>query len=74
MKFIKRIVIAVVGGTVLILGIAMIVRPVPSFVVIVAGLAILSIEFAWARHLVRKARSYLPGRANPKKIDVPGQD
>ncbi len=48
-KHIKRVVIAVVGGTLLALGIALIVLPGPAFLVIPAGLAILAIEFAWAR-------------------------
>jgi hypothetical protein len=43
----KRGVIAVVGGTVLALGIALIMLPGPAFLVIPGGLAILAIEFAW---------------------------
>jgi len=61
MKRIKRIIIAVVGGTVLALGIALIVLPGPAFLVIPAGLAILAIEFAWAKRWLRKAREWLPG-------------
>ena len=45
----KRILVTVVGGTVLALGLAMVVLPGPAIVVIPAGLAILAIEFAWAR-------------------------
>ena len=63
MKQIKRVVIAVVGGTVLALGIALIVLPGPAFLVIPAGLAILAIEFAWARHWLRSARAVLPRRS-----------
>lgn len=55
-KTIRRIAIAVVGGTVLLIGIAMIVLPGPAFVVIPAGLAILALEFAWAKHWLHKAR------------------
>jgi tellurite resistance protein TerC len=53
----KRIVILLVGGTVLIVGIALLVLPGPAFLVIPAGLSILAIEFAWARRLLRRARS-----------------
>lgn len=60
---IKRIVIAVVGGTVLAIGIALIVLPGPAFLVIPAGLAILAIEFAWARRWLRSARAILPRRS-----------
>ena len=44
----KRIIIGIVGGTVLLIGIAMIVLPGPALVVIPVGLGILSLEFAWA--------------------------
>lgn len=52
----RRIVVLVVGVTVMLVGIIMIVTPGPAFVVIPLGLAILSIEFAWARHWLRKVR------------------
>ncbi len=52
----RRIVIAVVGSTVLLLGVFMLVTPGPGLVVIPLGLAILSIEFAWARYWLRKLR------------------
>lgn len=52
----KRIVIAVVGATVLLLGIVMLVTPGPAIVVIPAGLAILGLEFAWARRWLQTLR------------------
>ena len=55
-KWAKRIAIGVVGGTVLVAGIAMIVLPGPAFVVIPVGLGILSIEFAWARRWLAKVK------------------
>lgn len=55
MKHIKRILVVVLGGTVLAIGIALIVLPGPAFIVIPAGLAILAIEFAWARRWLNKA-------------------
>ena len=63
MQRIKRIVVTVVGGTVLALGIALIVLPGPAFIVIPAGLAILAFEFAWARRWLRSARAILPRRS-----------
>lgn len=56
-KTVKRIVVLVVGGTVLALGVALIVLPGPAFLVIPAGLAILGLEFAWARRALHKARA-----------------
>ena len=63
MKGIKRIAVIVSGGTVLILGIALIVLPGPAFIMIPAGLAILVIEFAWARRWLLLARTLLPVRS-----------
>ena len=55
-KMVRRIVIGVVGATVLLLGVIMIVTPGPAIVLIPAGLAILGLEFAWARYWLRRAR------------------
>ena len=52
----KRLVVAVVGFTVLLIGIAMIVLPGPAIVVIPIGLGILATEFVWARRLLRKVK------------------
>ena len=46
---IRRVVVLIVGGAVLLAGIALLVLPGPAFVVIPAGLAILATEFNWAR-------------------------
>jgi len=60
MQRIKRIATTILGGSVLALGIAMLLLPGPAFLVIPAGLAILAIEFAWARRWLRSARALLP--------------
>jgi len=52
----RRLVVLVIGGTVLALGVALLVLPGPAFVVIPAGLAILALEFGWARHWLRRLR------------------
>ena len=51
-----RIVILIVGITVLLVGIALIVLPGPAFVVIPVGLAILATEYAWARRWLQFIR------------------
>jgi uncharacterized protein (TIGR02611 family) len=56
-KVAKRIAIGVVGGTVLLVGVAMIILPGPAFVVIPVGLGILSLEFAWARSWLKKIKA-----------------
>jgi uncharacterized protein (TIGR02611 family) len=56
-KIARRIAIGVVGGSVLVIGVLMIVLPGPAFVVIPVGLGILSLEFAWARSWLKKVRA-----------------
>ena len=61
----RRIAIGVIGASVVIVGVAMIVLPGPAFIVIPAGLAILSIEFAFARrclHTIRDGSRRAVGR------------
>jgi tellurite resistance protein TerC len=53
----RRIVVAVIGGSIVLLGIAMVVLPGPAIVVIPLGLGVLGLEFAWARHWLRKLRA-----------------
>ncbi len=53
----RRIVVAVIGGTVLLIGIAMVVLPGPAIIVVPFGLGILGLEFAWARTWLRKLRA-----------------
>jgi len=62
-KKVRRLVIAVIGFTVLLIGVAMIVTPGPSTVVIVLGLAILATEFIWARRLLNQIRGQLQDKA-----------
>jgi tellurite resistance protein TerC len=57
-RWARRIAVAIVGGTVLAIGVALIVLPGPAFVVIPLGLAILGVEFAWARSGLRKVKDH----------------
>lgn len=52
LKQAKRVVVIVIGFTVLVIGIALIFLPGPSVLVIPLGLAILATEFVWARRLL----------------------
>jgi uncharacterized protein (TIGR02611 family) len=69
-KIVRRIIVSVVGATVLLIGIALLVLPGPAFIVIPIGLAILATEYAWARHWLRKvgqvANRVIPGRGRDK--------
>ena len=66
----KRIVVAVIGGTVTLFGIALIVLPGPAFIVIPIGLSILATEFLWAKRWLQKIRrmaASFTSRAPPKR-------
>lgn len=60
----RRVIVTVVGGTVLILGLAMIVLPGPAFVVIPIGLAILGLEFAWAQRWLERVKQHAENAVN----------
>ncbi len=62
----KRIAIAIIGGTVVLIGIALIVLPGPAVLVIPAGLAILATEFAWAKRWLHKFKQMVPKRNGSK--------
>jgi tellurite resistance protein TerC len=49
----RRIFISLVGGTVLLVGLAMAILPGPAFIVIPLGIAILASEFVWARRILK---------------------
>jgi uncharacterized protein (TIGR02611 family) len=53
----RRILVLVIGSTVLMAGVLMLVLPGPGILVIIVGLAILAIEFAWAEALLIRARA-----------------
>ena len=55
-KIVKRVIVSVIGATVLLIGVALLVLPGPAFIVIPVGLAILATEYAWARRWLRRAR------------------
>jgi uncharacterized protein len=63
----KKLVIAVIGFTILIVGIAMIVLPGPAVIVIPVGLGILATEFVWAKRLLNTAKN----KFQKKKREVP---
>jgi tellurite resistance protein TerC len=67
----RRIAVLVFGGSVVVVGVAMLVLPGPAVVVIPAGLAILATEFVWARRVLRRLRESAENavgalRANPR--------
>jgi tellurite resistance protein TerC len=60
----RRVAIILAGASVLLIGVAMLVLPGPGLVVIPLGLAILGIEFAWARRVLKRLKRQALSLAN----------
>ena len=67
-KIVRKIVVAIVGVSVILIGAAMIFLPGPAIVVIPVGLAILATEFAWAKVLLHKLKEKIPWKTTAKVI------
>lgn len=52
----RKLIVGVIGGTVVLIGVALIVLPGPSTIVIPIGLIILASEFAWARWILNRGK------------------
>lgn len=52
----RKLVILVVGVSLVLLGLALLVLPGPGILVVIAGLAVLAIEFTWAATLLERTR------------------
>ena len=55
-RLIRKVVVGVIGTTVLLIGLALIVLPGPAIIVIPIGLGILAGEFFWARRAIKRGR------------------
>lgn len=58
-KQLKRLIIAIIGSTIVLIGILLIVLPGPAFIIIPLGLSILATEFLWARKLMIRFKEKL---------------
>ena len=57
-----------IGGTIVLIGIALIVLPGPAFIVIPLGLLVLGSEFAWARRLLRRGKEMI-AKVRGKRVE-----
>jgi uncharacterized protein (TIGR02611 family) len=55
-KQLKKIIVAIIGFTILLIGIILLVTPGPASLVIPSGLAVLATEFVWAEKLLKKVK------------------
>ena len=70
----RKVVVAVLGGTLLLLGIAMLVLPGPGWATIFAALALLATEFTWARWVLKHARERFNQIVQAAKDGLGGTD
>jgi tellurite resistance protein TerC len=70
-KVVQRVIVSVIGATVLLIGVALLVLPGPAFIVIPVGLAILATEYAWARRWLRKVRQMASNVVSGRDRTVP---
>jgi UPF0716 family protein affecting phage T7 exclusion len=56
LPFAREIVVGVMGGTIVLIGIVLLLTPGPATVVIPIGLLILASEFAWARYALQRRK------------------
>lgn len=52
----KRIAIAVIGGLLILAGLVLMILPGPGLLLVIAGLAVLASEFAWASSALAMAK------------------
>lgn len=54
-----QLIVGILGGLVVVLGIVLIPFPGPGWLIVLAGLAILAIEFVWAQRLLLFTKGHL---------------
>jgi asparagine N-glycosylation enzyme membrane subunit Stt3 len=69
LKNFRKLVVAIIGFTVLFIGLLMIVLPGPAIIFIPLGLGILAIEFIWARKILRKIKDKMPFHDKSREKD-----
>jgi uncharacterized protein (TIGR02611 family) len=70
-KVVRRVIVSVIGATVLLIGVALLVLPGPAFIVIPIGLAILATEYAWARRWLKKVRRMASNVVRTRERQIP---
>lgn len=55
--FITKVIVTIIGGFMILAGIVMLIGPGQGILAIIAGLAVLSLEYVWAQRLLHKAQA-----------------
>jgi tellurite resistance protein TerC len=69
---IRRLLVFLVGTSVVLAGVVMIVTPGPAFIVIPAGFALLATEFLWARAVLLRLRRTIEDQVDRARNRRPG--
>ncbi len=69
----RKIIVAVIGGTIVFFGILLIVLPGPAVIVVPLGLAVLATEFAWAGAVLKRGGD-LWNKVRRRKKDAVSDD
>ena len=64
---IRWVVVATIGGTLVVLGIVFLVLPGPGLPLVIVGLAILASEFAWAQYMLNQIKERSQAMAQKTK-------
>ncbi len=61
LRHVRRVVVMVFGGTLLVTGVLLLTAPGPRFLSILAGISVFAAEFAWARRWLQRTRAAVSG-------------
>ena len=67
----RKLLVTLFGSLFILLGLAMIVLPGPAFIFIPLGIAILSLEYAWADRLLEPLKRFIRERRARQKDTHP---
>lgn len=67
LKLVRILAVLLIGGSLLLVGIAMLVLPGPGILVIIVGLVVLATEFIWARHMLNALKEKIARLKNKIK-------
>ena len=68
LRGIRKLIVGVVGFTILFIGIILIFIPGPAVIIIPIGLGILATEFVWAKNLLIKFKDKFSKKKNNSKF------
>jgi len=66
-RYVRRLAVGIAGGLVVLIGLILIPLPGPGFLVVFAGIFILSLEFAWFEQHVERSKKLAKSAARPRR-------